>query len=114
MPVPLCTIIVVLQAAQRDLLPGLEAGEIFNEIIDHTDIFTVQVWLEKLPLLVLQIQSQACCISIIMLIIICIVLYTFYMYYFIIFVVHICITFTTVYQVAQITMIMIFIFKIYR
>lgn len=52
-PAPVA-VVVVVQAAQRNLLASLEAGEIFYEIIDHTNVFTVQIWLEEISLLVLE------------------------------------------------------------
>ena len=94
-------LVVVLQPRQRDLLSVLQPSEIFYQIIDHTNVFTIQIWLQKFSFFVLKIQNQTV-VNIIMLMIICSASYCIhFMYNFIIFVVYICITFTTVYQVRH-------------
>ena len=78
------SVVVVVQSGQGDLVSGLQASEVFYQIVDHTNVFTVQIWLEEVSLLVLEISHHVndnmyC---------------RYFMYYFIIFVAYICITFT--------------------
>ena len=52
---PVLSVVVVMKAAERNLLPILESCEILNEIIDHSDVFTIEVGLEEFSLLVLKV-----------------------------------------------------------
>ena len=53
------SVVVVVQSGQRYLLPGLQASKILYQVVDHTNVFTVQVWLEEFSLLVLEIRGES-------------------------------------------------------
>ena len=48
-------LVVVVKAAEGNLLSVLEASEVLDKIIDHSDVFTIQIRLEKLSFFILKV-----------------------------------------------------------